>query len=114
MQEKRLTEARIFTKEVNRLLKARKLLKEDFEKFKRELVENPEVGDLIPGTGGIRKVRLKSSSKGKRGGFRICYLNDDKNEEIFLLLLYPKNEKENFSFEEKKELKSFAEAIKRR
>jgi hypothetical protein len=77
------------------------------------LAENPEQGDVIPGAGGIRKTRLKSASKGKSGGFRVCYLNVDDRLIIFLLFIYAKSDQENLSSAEKKELKQIAEAIKR-
>lgn len=77
------------------------------------MAENPEQGDVIPGAGGIRKTRLKSASKGKSGGFRVCYLNVDDRLIIFLLFIYAKSDQENLSSAEKKELKQIAEAIKR-
>ena len=51
-----------------------KILVTDYEDFENALLNNPEIGDLIEGTGGLRKTRLKSASKGKRGGFRVCFL----------------------------------------
>jgi len=53
--------------------KERQLLQQDLKDLKNELAKNPELGDLIVGTGGVRKVRLKSATGGKRGGFRLCY-----------------------------------------
>lgn len=96
------------------LIEKRKLKKEDFDDFKKSLVENPEQGDVITGTGGVRKTRLKSASKGKRGGFRVCYLNVEDRFIVFLLFIYQKNDKENLSNTEKSDLKLVAEAIKRR
>lgn len=72
------------------------------------------MGSIIPGTGGVRKTRLKSASKGKRGGFRVCYFDHTEKEELFLMVIYPKNEQENLSAEEKKQLKAITDAIKRR
>jgi hypothetical protein len=56
---------------------------------------------------------LKSASKGKRGGFRVCYLNIEEKLILFLLFVYPKNEQENLSSQEKIELKQLVEIIKR-
>jgi len=78
------------------------------------LAENPDQGDIIVGSGGIRKTRLKSASKGKSGGFRVCYLHIDDRLIIFLLFIFSKNEQENLSQVEKKELKLLAEAIKKK
>jgi Protein of unknown function (DUF1044). len=102
-----------FGDEINSLIAKKKLRKEDFEDFKKDLAENPEMGSVISGTGGIRKTRLKSASKGKRGGFRVCYLNIKEKIIVFLLFIYAKNEKENLTEAEKAELKLIAEAIKR-
>ena len=55
-----------FTDEVISLIKEKRLLQKDFDDFKKSLAENPTIGDLIPGAGGVRKARLKSASKGKR------------------------------------------------
>lgn len=86
--------------------------KEDFENFKKSLVENPEQGDVISGTSGIRKTRLKAMAGGKRSGFRVCYLNVESRLILFLLFIYPKNEQEDLTQDQKKELKKIADAIK--
>ncbi|MBS4166076.1 Toxin HigB-2 [Neochlamydia sp. AcF65] len=112
--KRQILQTKIFEEEIERLIKKRKLKKEDFDDFKKSLAENPEQGDVITGTGGIRKARLKSTSKGKRGGFRVCYLNIEDRVILFLLFIYSKNEQENLSQEEKGELKQIAEAIKKR
>lgn len=101
-----------FTRDLNDLIKKRKVSEDDVKEFKKKLTENPEQGDPVSGTGGIRKTRLKSSSKGKRGGFRVCYYDDPKREELLLILIYAKNEQENLTQEEKKALKAFTTIIK--
>lgn len=55
------------------------------------LAANPEVGDIIPGSGGCRKVRWAASGRGKRGGARIIYFNRLAEDEVWLLLIYTKN-----------------------
>ena len=55
------------------------------------LAANPEVGDVIPGSGGCRKVRWAIAGGGKRGGARIIYFNRLSNGEIWLLVIYTKN-----------------------
>lgn len=112
--KRRIIPTRQFDREVEDLIKKHKVLRKDFDDFKKDLVKNPEMGALITGTGGVRKTRLKSASKGKRGGFRVCYFDDEGSEELFLLLIYPKNEQEDLSAEEKKTLKAYAELIKRK
>ncbi len=76
-------------------------------------MENPEEGDPIQGTGGLRKTRLKSSSKGKSGGFRVCYCDIPEKETLFLILIYAKNEKEDLDSKEKKILKALVEKLSR-
>ncbi|MBS0616240.1 MAG: type II toxin-antitoxin system RelE/ParE family toxin [Verrucomicrobia bacterium] len=109
-----IIEIRAFSREVDNLMRKKKLLLEDFEALKKRLAQNPEDGDLIPGTGGVRKIRLKSVSRGKSGGFRVCYFDDPERRELFLMQIYAKNEQENLSPGEKKTLKEFAERVKRR
>jgi hypothetical protein len=109
---RKIIEARLFSKALDALLKRKQLIKNDYDDLKKELVINPERGDLIPGTGGVRKIRMKSASKGKRGGFRACYYYLVQDEEIYLLLLYAKNEQENLTMDEKKDLKLFIHELR--
>jgi len=85
---------------------------EEFRELQWALAANPEVGDLIPGAAGIRKLRWKDSrrSKGKRGGLRITYYLFLSDEEIWLLTLYDKNEAADLSKDEKTQLKRALEA----
>ena len=55
------------------------------------LAANPDAGEVIPGSGGCRKVRWAASGRGKRGGARIIYFNRLLENEIWLLLIYTKN-----------------------
>lgn len=107
-------QTRDFQDTIEGLIVRRKLKKDDFEDFKKSLAENPEQGDMIPGTGGIRKVRLKSATKGKSGGFRVCYLYIENRLILFLLFIYAINEQENLSQSEKVELKQLADSIKKK
>jgi hypothetical protein len=58
---------------------------------------NPDVGDVIPGSGGCRKVRWSRAGMGKRGGVRIIYFKRLENGTIWLLTIYGKNMTENIS-----------------
>ena len=72
------------------------------QNFISYIAENPEKGDLIPGGGGIRKIRWQSKpSTGKSGGVRIIYYYYNNSMPIFLITVYPKSKKENISQEEK-------------
>jgi|SRR5690554_3236348 len=59
------------------------------------LASNPEVGDVIPGSGGCRKVRWAMTGTGKRGGARVIHFNRLSNGEIWLLVIYSKSVKGN-------------------
>jgi mRNA-degrading endonuclease RelE of RelBE toxin-antitoxin system len=58
---------------------------------------NPEIGDLIPETGGLRKLRWALPDSGKRGGARVIYFFHNDSVPVFLLAMYGKNEKANLS-----------------
>ena len=81
-------ETTIFTK-----LLPKYLTDDEYRAFQWYLLLNPEVGDLVRGSGGVRKVRWAPEGKGKRGGIRIMYYWKNSDNEIWLLTLYSKNEK---------------------
>lgn len=66
---------------------------------------NPEAGEIIPETGGIRKIRWALSSRGKRGGARVIYYYHGERLPLFLLAAYAKNEKANLSKAERDAMK---------
>lgn len=80
-----------------------------------ELLKNPEAGRIIQGAGGLRKLRIADPGrgKGKRGGYRVIYLDLAGIERTYLLALYDKSERDDISAEEKKVLKSMVERLKR-
>lgn len=61
------------------------------------LAAHPEAGDIVPGSGGVRKLRWKTKSKGKRGGLRVIYYLRMQAEEIWLLTLYSKTRQINIA-----------------
>lgn len=61
------------------------------------LSREPDAGDVIPGTGGVRKLRWAGTGRGKRGGLRVIYYLRLSEGEIWLITLYAKNVKENIS-----------------
>ena len=110
--KQRIIQTRQFSKTVDGLLRKRQLLKKDLEEFQRQLAEDPEIGDRIVGAGGVRKARLKSATRGKSGGFRVCYYALTQENELYLLLIYPKNVQENLTMEEKSALKELVRALR--
>ena len=77
------------------------------------LAENPEAGSVIPGTGGIRKLRFAASGRGTRGGARIIYFYYDERVPLYALAAYAKNQKEDLDPKTKKVLTQLADIIKK-
>ena len=77
------------------------------------LLQHPEIGDVIPGSGGIRKMRVAGKGKGKSGGFRVWYLHVAEAERIYLLAIYAKNETADLSASERQALRGLVETLKR-
>ena len=76
------------------------------------LASNPYAGDEIPGTAGVRKVRVAAHGRGKRGGARVIYYVFDESAPIYALLVYGKGEKANLTADEKAAVRAMAVAIK--
>lgn len=76
------------------------------------LLENPELGDLMPGTGGFRKVRWEDArrGKGKRGGLRVIYYYLTADRQIWLFTLYDKDEAADLTPDEKRLLRQAIQA----
>ena len=74
--------------------------------FINYIAANPEAGSIMSGTGGARKIRWTGDSNvGKRGGVRVVYYHHNSSMPIFLFTVYPKNEKDNLSKEDRNSLK---------
>jgi RelE toxin of RelE / RelB toxin-antitoxin system len=85
---------------------------EAYAKPQQALVDDPELGELIQGTGGMRKVRWALGGKGKRGGARVIYFWRDRAAQIIFLMIYGKGIKTDLSAGEKRQLRQAAEALK--
>jgi hypothetical protein len=72
---------------------------------------DPGCGDVIRGTGGFRKVRVARQGMGKGGGARVVYIWRNERFPVFLIAVFPKNEKENLSMAERNALKTRANSI---
>lgn len=88
------------------------LTDDDLQVLQEQLLENPQLGDVIQGTGGLRKVRFAFPNRGKRGSSRIIYIDFCVAETIYLIFAYPKNEKDNLSAEEKNNMKKLVDRIR--
>ena len=83
-------EAPLFTKLVGEYLADR-----EYAALQQALSESPELGDVIPGSGGVRKVRWGTRGRGKRGGVRVVYFVRKEPGVIWMLTIYAKNIAEN-------------------
>lgn len=92
-------ETRLFSRAADRLLS-----QEDRESITEALAENPLAGAVIPRTGGLRKVRIAGSGRGKRGGYRVIYAITKEGAVIYLLLIYAKNEMDDLTAAQYKQL----------
>jgi hypothetical protein len=99
-------EAPAFTRHVSGYLND-----DDYKELQASLARNPEIGDLMPGTGGFRKARWADArrGKGRRGGLRIIYYHFKSDSQIWLMTIYNKDEAADLTAKEKKALKASIE-----
>ena len=101
----------VFTRVFERHAKEAGLSEDEIIAVASELAENPLAGDLMPGTGGARKVRFARDGKGKRGGFRTIHYFGGVDVPIFLLALVDKGKRSDLSSAERNELANVLPAI---
>jgi len=86
---------------------------EEREAFVDYIARNPLVGDIIPGTGGVRKIRWSRKGTGKRGGARVVYFIHRLNMPLYLLMVYAKASQEDMSPDEKQAVTALTDALKK-
>jgi hypothetical protein len=96
-----IIETSIFTRQVQLLLSD-----EEYRKLQIELILHPEKGDLIPGSGGLRKIRWAPYGRGKSGGFRTIYYWAVSKDQIFMLFMYSKKEQTDLTADQIKILRN--------
>lgn len=85
---------------------------DDLKSLQEELTINPEKGDMMKGTGGLRKIRVAFEGRGKSGSARVCYVDFAVFERIYLITAYTKNEKANLTPKERNEVHKLIDILK--
>ena len=99
-------ETPIFTKLVTDLIPD-----DEYRKIQLALVLRPEAGKIIPGSGGLRKIRWKGGSSGKRGGLRLINFWDVAEDRIYMLLIYKKSKQEDLTPNQLKILRNLVKEL---
>ena len=108
-----MTSLFVYTAPFRLCWKAMGLSDEDLLTLEEMLLENPQRGDVIEGTGGARKLRIRlNDNRGKSGGGRVIYLDVFEKEKLYFLFAYPKNVQENLTPEQKKAIRKMIELIR--
>ena len=94
-------ETSIFTKRIQALL-----TDEDYQALQQVLAENPKAGEVIPGGGGLRKVRWRSKGRGKRGGIRVIYYCESL-QRLYMIYAFAKSEQADLTTAQLKVLRSY-------
>jgi mRNA-degrading endonuclease RelE of RelBE toxin-antitoxin system len=85
---------------------------DDRNAFVNFIAANPDAGDIIPHTSGLRKIRGGRPGTGKRGGVRVIYFYHDDSMPLYLLLIYAKAAQENWSSDEKQRAKALTDTLR--
>lgn len=98
-------ETKLFTKLLQKYLSD-----DESAALQQSLMVNPEAGDVIPRSGGVRKLRWGVAGRGKRGGLRVIYFLRLRHDEIWMLTLYAKNVSDNIPANVLKKIKEEIDA----
>ena len=99
-----IVETTVFTRLIAQLMHD-----DQYRELQERLIENPEIGDLIQGSGGLRKIRWKLTGRGKRGGVRIIYYWAALADQIRMLYVYSKTDQEDLTKDQLKVLRHIVE-----
>ena len=87
------------------------LNEDDKARLEQELLENPKIGSVMKGTGGVRKMRFAFQDRGKSGSTRVIYVDFEVYEKIFFVDVYQKSDKDNLTKAERNAMKNVVELI---
>jgi len=100
-----IAETKSFTARIGDLLDD-----DDYRALQLELVQRPTAGSVIPGSGGLRKLRWAVAGRGKRGGARVIYFWHPDSARILMLFAYAKNEREDLTVAQRQALRRIVES----
>jgi mRNA-degrading endonuclease RelE of RelBE toxin-antitoxin system len=100
-----IVETSVFTRRVQALLPD-----DEYRKLQVALAHRPQAGAIIPGSGGLRKIRWGMLDRGKRSGVRVIYYWAVKQERLLMLMVYAKNERTDLTAEQLRVLRQIVEA----
>lgn len=99
-----IKETSIFTRRVQKLL-----TDDEYRELQIALMHDPGTGQIIVGSGGLRKVRWRVNDRGKRGGVRVIYYWAVAPDQLLMLLIYSKGERDDLSPDQIKALRTIVE-----
>ena len=100
-----IVETRAFTAQIGDLM-----ADDEYRELQLHLATHPTAGDVIPGTGGLRKVRWGARGRGKRGGCRVIYFWHAASSRLLMLFTFSKGERVDLTPQQKKLLRQIVEA----
>lgn len=86
---------------------------EDLAELQQFLIKNPDAGDMMTGTGGLKKLRYAFEGRGKSGSARVCYVDFVAFEKNYLIQVFSKDEKTNLTQKEKNDVKNVIKILKK-
>jgi len=99
-----IIETTIFTRLITRMMDD-----DHYRELQEVLIGDPETGDVIPGSGGLRKIRWRVAGRGKRGGVRVIYYRVNAADQIYMLYVYAKSKAEDLTRDQLKALRQIVE-----
>lgn len=79
--------------------------------LQEELTVNPSAGEVMQGTGGLRKMRIAFENRSKSRSARVCYVDFVRFEKIYLITAYPKSERDNLTKEQRNDIKKLITSL---
>lgn len=113
MDGDKVTREFIILPEFEKQWKSMELTDDDLKSLQEELTINPQKGDVMQGTGGLRKMRISLENRGKSSGARVYYVDFTIYDKIYLITAYPKNAMENLSKEQRNAIKAVIKELEK-